>query len=153
MIVSQAATRSHAKGQHDCLMGRHDIRVTFFQREGKRASRDHPSEGIDTTSGRRCVKAWHGTREGSKCWRNEVTDTLIKEGGKPVVVLPRMFVSENHWYVTACHGGDFVSSGSAAALDEVDRVLTTHFDKDPATHWTRSRREHRRRSRRRRGRT
>ena len=39
-----------------------------------------------------------------------------------------MFVSESHEYVTTCHGDDFVSSGSAAALDEVDRVLTTHFD-------------------------
>ena len=44
------------------------------------------------------------------------------------VVVPTMFVSENHRYVTACHGEDFVSRGSAAALDEVDRVLTTHFD-------------------------
>ena len=33
-----------------------------------------------------------------------------------------MFVSESHGYVTVCHGDDFVS------LDEVDRVLTTHFD-------------------------
>ena len=33
-----------------------------------------------------------------------------------------MFVSENHGYVTVCHGDDFVSCGSAAALDEVDRV-------------------------------
>ena len=39
-----------------------------------------------------------------------------------------MFVSENHGCVTACHGDDFVSGGSAAALVEVDRVLTTHFD-------------------------
>ena len=39
-----------------------------------------------------------------------------------------MFVSENHGYVTVCHGDDFVSSGSAAALDEFDRVLTAHFD-------------------------
>ena len=65
------------------------------------------------------MKAWYGTREASK---------LIKEGCKPVVVVPMMFVSENHGYVTVCHGDDFVSSGSAAALDEVDRVLTTHFD-------------------------
>ena len=42
--------------------------------------------------------------------------------------MPMMFVSENHGYVTACHGDDFVSSGSAAALEEVDRLLTTHFD-------------------------
>ena len=46
-----------------------------------------------------------------------------------------MFVSENHGYVTVCHGDDFVSSVSAAALEEVDRVLTAHFD-DLATQWT-----------------
>ena len=74
------------------------------------------------------MKAWCGTREASKCWGNEVTDTLIKEGCKAVVVVPMMFVSENHVYVTVCHGDDFVSCGSAAALDEIDRVLTTHFD-------------------------
>ena len=39
-----------------------------------------------------------------------------------------MFVSENHGYVTLCHRDDFVSCGSAPALDEVDRVLTAHFD-------------------------
>ena len=39
-----------------------------------------------------------------------------------------MFVSENHGYVTVCHGDDFVLCGSAAALDEVDRVLKAHFD-------------------------
>ena len=38
--------------------------------------------------------------------------------------------------VRDCHGVDFVSSGSAAALGEVDRVLTTHFDTDLATHRT-----------------
>ena len=77
--------------------------------------------------GWRCVKAWYGTREASKRWGNYVTDTLIKEGRKPVVVVPMMFVSESHGYLTARHGDDFVSSGSAAALGEVDRVLTTHF--------------------------
>ena len=74
------------------------------------------------------MKARCGTREASKCWENEVTDTLIKEGCKAVVVAPMMFVSENHGYVTVCHGDDFVSCGSAAALHEIDRVLTTHFD-------------------------
>ena len=68
------------------------------------------------------------TREASKCWVNEVTDTLIKEGSKPVVDVPMMFVSESHECVTACHRDDFVLSGSAAALDEVDRVLTALFD-------------------------
>ena len=71
----------------------------------------------------------YGTREASKCWGNEVTDILIKEGCKAVVVVVSMvFVSENQGYVTVCHGDDFVSCGSAAALDEVDRVLTVHFD-------------------------
>ena len=74
------------------------------------------------------MKAWYATREASKCWGNEVTDTLIKEGSKPFVVVPMMFVSESHGYVTACHGDDFVSGGSATTLDEIDRVLTTHFD-------------------------
>ena len=39
-----------------------------------------------------------------------------------------MFVSENHGYVTVCHGDDFVSSGAAAALDEIDRVRSTDAD-------------------------
>ena len=39
-----------------------------------------------------------------------------------------MSVSENHGYVTVCHGDDFVSCGSVAALDEVDRVQTAHLD-------------------------
>ena len=64
------------------------------------------------------MKAWYGTREASKCWGNAVTDTLISKGCKPVVVAPMMFVSENHGYVSMCHGDDFVSCGSAGALDE-----------------------------------
>ena len=42
------------------------------------------------------MKAWFGTREARKCWGNEVTDTLIKEGTKPVVVVPMMFAPESH---------------------------------------------------------
>ena len=129
IIVSQAATKTNAKGQHDCLIPRHDIRVAFFHAKGSgRVVIILPKRLAPPGVGWRCVKAWYGTREASKCWRNEVTDTLNKEGCKAVVVVPMMFVSENHGYVTMCHGDDFVSSGSAAALDEVDRVLTTHFD-------------------------
>ena len=88
-----------------------------------------PSKGLAPPRvGWRCVKAWYETREASKCWGNEVTGTSTKEGCKTVVVVPMMFVSENRGYVTVCHGDDFVSSGSAEALDEVDRALTTHFD-------------------------
>ena len=47
--MSHAATKTNAKGQHDCLIGRHDIRVAFFTAKEKRASRDHPSKGIGTT--------------------------------------------------------------------------------------------------------
>ena len=121
--MSQAATKTNVKGHHECLIARHDIRVAW-------ASRNHSPKGLAPPGvGWRCVKAWYGTREASKCWGNEVADTLIKEGCKAVVVVPMMFVSENHGCVTVCHGDDSVSSGSAAALDEVDRVLTTHFDR------------------------
>ena len=34
IIVSQAATKTSAKGQHDCLIARHDIRVAFFHAKG-----------------------------------------------------------------------------------------------------------------------
>ena len=129
IIVSQAATKTNAKGQHDCLIDRHDIRVAFFHAQGSGRVVIILSKGLAPPGvGWRCVKAWYGTREASKCWGNWCADTLIKDGCKPVVVVPMMFVSENHGYVTACHGDDFVSSGSASALDEVDRVLTTHFD-------------------------
>ena len=128
IIVSQAATKTNAKGQHDCLISRHDIRVEFFHAKGSARVVIIPSKGLAPPGvGWRCVKAWYGTREASKCWRNEVTDTLFKEGC--------------HGYVTACHGDDFVSCGSAAALDEVDRVLTTHDrHKDPTTNWSDSER-------------
>ena len=133
IIVSQAATKTNAKGQHDCLFARHDIRVAFFHAKGSGRVVIIPPKGLAPPGiGRKCVKAWYGTRKASKCWGNEVTDTLIKEGCKAVVVVvvvvvPMMFVSENHGCVTVCHSDDFVSCGSAAALDEVDRVLTAHF--------------------------
>ena len=128
IIVSQAATKTNANGQHDCLIGRHDIRVAFFHAKGSGRGVIVPLKGLTPPGNSwRCVKAWYGICEASKCWGNGVTDTLIKEGCKAGVV-PMMFASESHGYVIACHGDDFVSSGSAAALDEVDRVLTTHFD-------------------------
>ena len=129
IVVSQAATKTNAKGQHDCLIAGHDSRVAFFHAKGSGRVVIIPPKGLAPPGiGWKCVKAWNGTREASKCWGNEDTDKLIKEGCKAVVVAPMMFVSENHGYVTVCHGDDFVSCGSAAALDEVDRVLTAHFD-------------------------
>ena len=111
------------------LIGRHDIRVAFLHaKESGRVVIISPKGLAPPGVGWRCVKAWYGTREANTCWGNEVTDTLIKEGFKPVVVVFMMFVPESHGYVTVCHGDDFVSCGSAAALDEIDRVLTTHFD-------------------------
>ena len=95
IIVSQAATKTNAKGQHDCLIDRHDIRVAFFHAKGSGRVVIIPPKGLAPQGvGWRCVKAWYGTREASTCWGNEVTDTLIKEGCKPVVVVPMMFVSE-----------------------------------------------------------
>ena len=34
IIVSQAATKTNAKGQHDCSIARHDKRVAFFHAKG-----------------------------------------------------------------------------------------------------------------------
>ena len=34
ITVSQVATKTNAKGQHDCLIGRHDNRVAFFHAKG-----------------------------------------------------------------------------------------------------------------------
>ena len=127
--MSQAVTKTNAKGEHDCLIRRYDIRLAFFHAKGSgRVVIVSPNGLAPPGVGWRCVRTWYGTRAASKCWGNEVIDTLIKEGSNPVVVVPMMFVSESHGYVTSCHGDDFVNSGSAAALDEVDRVLTTHFD-------------------------
>ena len=118
IIVSQAVSKTNAKGQHDCLIGRHAIRVAFFHAKESGRVVIIPPKGLAPPGvGWRCVKAWYGTRVTSKCLGNEVADTSIKEGCKPVVVVATMFVSENHRYVTACHGDDFVSDS-----------LTTHFN-------------------------
>ena len=88
IIVSQAATKTNAKGQHDCLIARHDIRVAFFHAKGSGRVVIIPPKGLAPPGvGWRCVKAWCGTREVRKRWGNEVTDTLIKEGCKAVVVV------------------------------------------------------------------
>ena len=68
-IVSQAATKTNAKGQHDCLIARHDIRVAFFHAKGSGRVVIIPPKGLAPPGiGWKCVKAWYGTREASKCW-------------------------------------------------------------------------------------
>ena len=52
IIVSQAATKTHAKRQHDCLIARHDIRVAFFHAKESWRLCDHSSKGIGTTRSR-----------------------------------------------------------------------------------------------------
>ena len=69
IIVSQAATKTNAKGQHDCLSARHDIRVAFFHAKGSgRVVIIIPKVLAPPGVGWKCVKAWYGTREASKCW-------------------------------------------------------------------------------------
>ena len=68
ITVSQAATKTHAKGQHGCLIARHDIRVEFFHAKGSARVVIIPPKGLAPPGvGWRCVKAWYGTREASKC--------------------------------------------------------------------------------------
>ena len=79
IIVSQAATRTNAKGQHDCLIGRHDTQAAFCYAKGSGRVLIIPLRELTPPGvGWRCVKAGYGTREASKCWGNEVTDTLSK---------------------------------------------------------------------------
>ena len=51
-IVSQAATKTNAKGQHDCLIARQDIRVVFFHAKGSGRVVIIPPKGIGTTRSR-----------------------------------------------------------------------------------------------------
>ncbi|CAK0820598.1 unnamed protein product, partial [Prorocentrum cordatum] len=129
LLVSMAATKTNARGEHDWLIGRHDIRVAFFHAAGSGRVVIVPPRGLAPPGvAWRALKAWYGTREASKCWGNEVTDTMQREGAKQVMVVPMMFFSDSFDYVTNCHGDDFLSAGAAAALDEVDRILDEHFD-------------------------
>ena len=52
IIVSQAATKKNAKGQHDCLIARHDVRVAFFHAKESGRVVIVPSKGIGTTRSR-----------------------------------------------------------------------------------------------------
>ena len=64
--LSQAATKTKAKGQHDCLIARHDIRVTFFHAKGSgRVVIISPKGLAPPGVGWKCVKAWYGTLEAS----------------------------------------------------------------------------------------
>ena len=131
IIVSQVVTNTNAKGQHDCLIARHYIRVAFSHAKGS----GRAVIILRTTRSRleMCESVVRNT--GGEQVFNDVTATLIREGCRAVVVSV-MFVPENHWYLTVCHGDGFVSCGSAAALDEVDRVLKALIDTDPPTNWT-----------------
>ncbi|CAK0791790.1 unnamed protein product, partial [Prorocentrum cordatum] len=129
MIVSMAATKTNAKGQRDWLIGRHDIQVAFFHAAGSGKVVIIPPRGLAPPGvGWRALKAMCGAREASKCWGNEVTDTMKLEGARQVVVVPMMFVYDSFGYVTCCHGDDFLTAGAASTLDEIDRVLTNNFD-------------------------
>ena len=57
-----------------------------------------------------------------------MTDVMLEEGCEAVVVVPMTFVHKRHGYIVECHGDDFLSAGSADALDQLDKVLTERFD-------------------------
>ena len=66
----------------------------------------------------------YGTREASKCWGNEVTDTLMKGGCRQMVVMLMMFVNDESDYVTECHGDDFMMCADAAGLNALGKLLS-----------------------------
>jgi KUP system potassium uptake protein len=129
MVLSMAASARDHRGQHMCLIGRHDIRVAFFHAKGSGNVVMVPAKGLAPPGvGWRALKAMYGTREASKCWGDTVTDTMLAAGCEAVMVVPMTFVHKDHGYVVECHGDDFLSCGSAAALDHLDKVLTEKFD-------------------------
>ena len=129
IVLSMAASRTNEKGQHDQLIARHDVRVAFFHAAGSGKVVLVPVKGLERPGvGWRALKAWYGTREASKCWGNEVTDTLLHAGCRHVGVIPMMFVHDSVGFTTECHGDDFLSSGDATALDELDTILTGKWD-------------------------
>ncbi|CAK0864461.1 unnamed protein product, partial [Prorocentrum cordatum] len=139
LIVSMAATKTIAKGQHDWLIGRHDIRAACFHAAGSGKVVIIPHRGLAPPGvGWGALKALHGARESSKRWGNEVTDTMKLEGARQVVLVPMMFGSDSFGYATCCHGDDFLTAGTASvgAHDEIDRVLTNNFDAKMAIRWT-----------------
>ena len=89
------------KGRHDCLISRHDISVAFFHAKGSWRVVIIPPKGIRTT---RSQLEMHESvvrdTRGEHVLGQEVTDTLVKEGCTAVVVVPMMFVSENHGNAT-----------------------------------------------------
>ncbi len=129
MVLSTAASAQDHRGQYKCLIGRHDIRVAFFHAKGSGNVVLVPVKGLAPPgTGWRALKAMYGTREASKCWGNTVTDFMLEVGCEAVVVVPMTFVNRRHGYIVECHGDDFLSAGSAEALDQLDKVLTERFD-------------------------
>ena len=122
--LSQATARIKSKGEHHCLIARHD-RAAVFHAEGSDRAVIILMSGLHPDMGWRALTAMHDTHEASKFSRNEVADTKLREGAKQAIVEP-MTCSQKFGYVTVCHGDDF--STIAAALDEIDRVLTETFD-------------------------
>ena len=67
MVVSQAATRTNAKGHHDCLIARHDISVAVFPRQGFGQGCCYSSEGGRAT--RHWLAGSQGHVRHSRCRR------------------------------------------------------------------------------------
>ena len=129
MVLSMAASAKDHRGRHTCLIGRPDVRVAFFHAKGSGNVVMVPAKGLAPPGvGWRALKAMYGTREASKCWGNEVTDTMLAAGCEAVMVVPMTFTHKEHGYVVECHEDDFLSCGSAEALDHLDKVLTEKFD-------------------------
>ena len=78
MVLSMAASARDYRGQHNCLIGRHDIHVAFFHAKGSGNVVMVPAKGLAPPGvGWRALKAMYGTIEASKCWGNTVTDDVV----------------------------------------------------------------------------
>ncbi len=60
-------------------------------------------------------------------WGNVVADTMLAAGCLQVMVVPMTFVNEERGCIIKCHGGDFLSCGSAETMGHLGEVLMEKF--------------------------
>ena len=114
LILSLASSSTGSSGQQDRLVARCEMMVAFFHALASGKIAVIPPKGL--VEGVCCwflQKAMYGTREASKCWRNNVIDTLTAASCASSQVVPMTFHHETHGFFTPCYGDDLFAEGSA----------------------------------------
>ena len=127
LIISMAACRSSAGGEEYSL-AIHDISVAFFHAEldCKMYARP-PPEMRRPGELWRLLKALYGTRPASRLFQAEVRAMYLANGFIELSTVACLFYSAELTCLSGHHGDDFLSVGSAHALDFVDKMLDSRF--------------------------